>query len=275
MARMSPIVMVGILGVAVVPDADAQVSYWAAEGNALDHAGPNHGSLHNGVVFGSGPKGQSFGFTGTSYVQAPTIGLPTGNQNRTLFLWFNVTSNIAQEAFFAGYGGFGTSQAVYELVGINNRLVFSQWGTGITGGTFGLGEWHTAAVTNVGNFTRLYLDGIQVASGNLPINTSAGSDFYMGRIPGTLGDIRRLNGFVDEVRVFDRALSSDEIIALGSMPPVPEPSQRLAVGVAAAIWTMARCRRRRARIVYDCNSFNKHFNDSTCDGDRLRERDLG
>src|SRR5262249_6843502 len=35
--------------------------------------------------------------------------------------------------------------------------------------------------------------------------------FYIGRIPGTLGDTRKLSGEVDEVSVYSRALSAAEI----------------------------------------------------------------
>jgi len=234
------IIAAALVSLAAAQDVSAfQVSYWAAEGNALDSVGPNNGILNNGVIYGSGPTGQAFGFNGTSYFQSSTVGLPTGNHDRTLFLWFNVTSNIAGTAFFGGYGSFGTNNAAYTLVALNNRLFFSQWGADINGGAFGLGEWHTAAATNVGNSVKLYLDGNQVASGNLTINTSTGSNFYMGRIPGSLGDTRRLDGFVDEVRVFDRALTQDEIRSLGS-PPVPEPSQFLAIGAAALAWSIRR-----------------------------------
>src|SRR5262249_15856365 len=52
------------------------------------------------------------------------------------------------------------------------------------------------------------------ASGNLPIDTPGGTQFYMGRFPGGLGDVRRLDGEVDEVGVFGRALSAFEIRAI-------------------------------------------------------------
>ncbi len=76
------------------------------------------------------------------------------------------------------------------------------------------GRWYHVAVTNVGSSTTLYLDGIAVANGTFTINTSANTSFYMGRIPGTLGDTRRLDGQVDEVSVYNHALTADEIRAI-------------------------------------------------------------
>ena len=100
---------------------------------------------------------------------------------------------------FAGYGAFGNSDQAYEVfAGAGHALAFSQWGNSITGGpALQAGQWYYVAVTNVGDTVNLYLDGTLVASGSLPIDTSSDSSFYVGRIPGSLGDIRQLDGLAD------------------------------------------------------------------------------
>lgn len=221
----------GVLA-AAAPARAGLISHWAGEGNALDSTGNNPGTLVGGVAFGPGRIGQAFRFDGANYVEAGTVGMPTGNQDRTIFLWFNVSSNIAHEAFFAGYGAFGNYNEAYEIFGRDNTLYFSQWGRDVSGGTFGLGEWHSAAVTNVGDSLTLYFDGSEVATGTLPIDTPAGTSFYIGRIPGNLGDTRRLDGFVDEVRVYDTALSTEQIQALHNLP---EPSTFLLLLAGAGL----------------------------------------
>src|SRR5262249_54134104 len=92
-----------------------------------------------------------------------------------------------------------------------STLFFSQWGEAVFGPSLNTGTWYNVAVTNVGNSVTLYLNGQVVAAGNLIIDTPAGTQFYMGRIPGCLGATRRLDGEVDEARVFDRALNPSEI----------------------------------------------------------------
>jgi hypothetical protein len=82
-------------------------------------------------------------------------------------------------------------------------------------------------VTNVGDFATLYLDGVAVSSGSVPIDTPPDTQFYIGKIPGYLGQARRLNGLVDEVGIYDRALSADEILAIydaGSTGKLKPPS---------------------------------------------------
>lgn len=209
----------------------ALISYWAADGNATDSVGPNSGTLVDGATFAPGVIGQAFSFDGTSYVRAPTTGMPTGTQDRSINLWFRIDSYAAlpvEEAFLAGYGAFGSFGQVYLLtISLNagNIPVWSQWGTGIAGGpTIQTDTWHNIGVTSTGNFATLYLDGDVVATGTVPFDTAAGTDFVIGRVPGELGDIRQLIGLVDEIRVYDTVLSDSEMRALAS---VPEPTTGL------------------------------------------------
>ena len=48
------------------------VSWWRAEGNALDSAGSNNGALSGGASFATGEVGQAFSFDGTGEVAVPS-----------------------------------------------------------------------------------------------------------------------------------------------------------------------------------------------------------
>jgi sugar lactone lactonase YvrE len=188
------------------------LSWWAGNGNAADSVGPNSGTLNNGVTFGPGEVGSAFTFNTTDYVSANTSGLPTGNSDRTLEMWVKANSFPSSgEAYFAGYGNFGSSNQTYHLGTTGSQLFWSQWGTGIGGPSLTPNVWYHVAVTNIGNSATLYLNGVPVGTNTVPIATPAGSSFYIGRIPGTLGDSRKLDGEVDEVSVYNRALTASEI----------------------------------------------------------------
>jgi hypothetical protein len=191
------------------------VSWWPGDGNADDIVDNNQGTLHNGATFADGMVGQAFRFDGVnSFVQAPTANLPTGNSDRTLELWVNLEAVVAEEAFFAGYGAFGEFDQTYHLGATGDTLFFSQWGDAIFGPSLQLGQWHHVAVSNVGNSATLYLNGTVVGNETLSINTPSGTQFLMGKIP-ELGDIsRRLQGRVDEVSIYNRTLSAEEISAI-------------------------------------------------------------
>jgi hypothetical protein len=200
--------------------------------------------LVNGATFAPGVVGQAFSFDGSSYVQAPAIGLPTGIQDRAIDLWLQVDSYVDAEppfedfALAAGYGAFGSFTQAYILGVYHYSIIFgpqgdmatwTQWGSGVAGGpAIQTGTWHNLGVTTSGNFATLYLDGNVVAEGTVPFDTPAGTDFVIGRIPGELGDVRNLVGLVDEVRVYDTVLSASEIRALAS---VPEPGTGLLVAI--------------------------------------------
>ena len=231
---------------ALAQNADADlVGFWSGNGSAIDSTGNNSGTLVNGVTFAPGLNGQrAFSFNGSDYVQAGTVGLPTGNQARTLDLWFNVTSNVAIESYLAGYGGYVSQGNAYEIFvdngnGGNYGVAFSPWFTQITGSTISFGQWYNLAVTNTGDSVSLYLDGELVASATMNIDTTSGTNFYIGdlgdaSIYPAFGDIRQLNGLVQDVAIYNIALSQSDIQNL-MVSETPEPSTlvMLVVGSAA------------------------------------------
>jgi alpha-tubulin suppressor-like RCC1 family protein len=213
------------------------VSWWTGDGNVKDRAGTNDAQLVGAVSFVPGAVGEAFQFDSTDYVQASSAGLPTGAADRTMELWARIDTVSALESFFAGYGAFGTANEVYALfagdvAGVSqpgSEPGFSQWTDGEWGPSVSVGAWHHIAVTNVGGLATLYVDGAVVASKTMAIATASGTPLYMGRIPGSIGDIRKLIGAVDEVSIYSRALTANEIAAIhaagsggkckGSAPP--------------------------------------------------------
>ena len=203
------------------------VQFWPADGNAYDVLGANHGVLRNGATYAPGKVGHSFSFDGVDdWFEAPTNSFPTNNWERTLAMWVKVDAPVTQEAFFGGYGAFGLTYSTYHL-GAGSGLFASSWGTGVGGPSLQSGRWYHVAVTNVLDVLTLYLDGnVMATANNVAVSTPYGTQFYSGRIPGISGDIRRLKGAVDEIRVYNRALSATEIGALvniDSTPPTIAP----------------------------------------------------
>jgi hypothetical protein len=191
------------------------LSWWPGDDNAADLVGSNGGTLNGNVGYYQGQVGDAFQFDGTDYVSAPTTGLPTGNADRTIEMWVKVNAFATTESFFAGYGNFGSTEETYQVGTLEDgTLFFSQWGQSFNGPALQAGKWYHVAVTSVGNAETLYLNGVSVATGSLTLNTPTGSSLYIGRIPGALGDTRQLDGEVDEVSVYNRALSATEIDAI-------------------------------------------------------------
>ena len=204
-----------MIGFAQVPTPDGLISWWQAD-DEDDSIGANDAILNGSVDFDEGRVGNGFHITGAidgvdDNVEATSFGLPTGNSDRTLEFWVNAQQFGPNESFLAGYGAFGSFDSTYGVGTFSDGTVFfSQWGGAVRGPSLHVDQWYHIAVTNVGNSVILYVDGEEVGSGEVTINTASETFFYMGQIGGD--EYRKmLRGVIDEVSVYDRALCPGEV----------------------------------------------------------------
>lgn len=199
----------------VVATPPGLLAWWRAENNAFDSVGAHHGFLSNGVAYAAGELGQAFSFDGTNgYVVAPDAGLPSGNAPRTVEFWMLYAPGGLgnHEPFFLGTQAVGSS---FYVIVIGTRLYIGQYGGGDTpGSTIATdGNWHHVALTYDGFTARMYVDGQLDAAAPRAYSTVLSGSFYMGALPGTPD---RFKGKVDELAVYNRALSQPEIAAIYS-----------------------------------------------------------
>jgi hypothetical protein len=185
------------------------------------------GHGHHGVVHGGGPgpgrAGQGFLLAGTGHyidcgnaeglhptdavtVSAWVLGrrwtISKGNRN-------DIVSNDDWETGPAkGYVLRCDRQGRPDF-NVGNRV----WKGAMSNQAMLAGRWYHLAGTYDRNAVRLFVNGVQVASteSSMPIEPSS-FPLLIGR--GTYDTERRFDGIVDEVAVFDRALSDDEIETL-------------------------------------------------------------
>ena len=201
------------------------VSWWRAENEALDSAGTNHATLEGGATFAPGKVGQAFLLDGVDdFVQVHAATglpvLPIGNSPRTLALWFKTPRNLSveTEAGLANYGSAAENQ-MFGLITSRNapgKLYFYAVGwphndfAGIT--TLEPNTWYHGAVTYDGSTVRLYLNGqLEATRSNATLNTVINSN---GLTIGNREAVGFWNGLLDEIYIFNRALSARQIAEL-------------------------------------------------------------
>lgn len=224
-------------------------------GSFTDDSGPNGltlRSVENGTIIGAGGK---FGnhLTESNGV-APSIvdegnSAPLDAQRVTLLAWVRKLSGQPAAGQFIAGRGFeeatcGTHSYVLETASGGARFSIRQLGDKVSSPVSNAafdGNWHLLTGTFDGTRVRLYVDGTQVGSGTPTSSTAItynnesgfGIDGYAGGFsldcPG-----QDFTGGVDELRVYDQALSSTEIGRLasaptGGSPPVLVPDSNVGV----------------------------------------------
>ena len=147
------------------------------------------------------------------------------SQSRTISCWFNINSFATTPAGdgsnLLGYGTGSTLQAFSLAVtkyvnNPNHRLYLHVWDNtyDISGTTQILeNNWYLATVTYDGSTLKLYLNGnLEGSSSTSSLNTTT-SDFIIGQ--GLQQHWNTLNGKIDQVTVFDYALSPIQVASLG------------------------------------------------------------
>ena len=228
------------------PPPTGLVGWWTGDETATDVLNVNNGTLLGGTSYASGEVGQAFQFSAAGdQVSVPTSGFPIGTNDRTIECWVYINSFIPGEgATFAFYGSSGIDGGSYSLGAYSDqRVFFSQWGSGLFGPVLTTNQWYHVAVTSEGTNTTLYLDGTNVVSGYVPFNTPAGTQLFMGGIYYPSATYQMI-GLIDEASIYNRALSSNEIAAIynagsggkcNSHPFIPPPR----TATATAEWAGA------------------------------------
>jgi hypothetical protein len=90
---------------------------------------------------------------------------------------------------------------------------------------FAQGRWVNLCATFDGAIRRFYVDGVRIASINSPTPPRTDDPVRLGTIEGERDREHHFLGAIDELRVYNRALSEDEVrlLFLGSRDTTPSP----------------------------------------------------
>ena len=199
---------------------DGLVGHWKLHGNAFDYSmNNNHGTMY-GVIFTNdrfNALGKVVCFSGEeNYVEVENSDDFNGMSEFSVSAWIKYES-LSNE----NYAPIGKEGLFRIVIGPSGNLSFAvrtednEWystGTVVNAGNVVINRWYYIVGIYDGNKIRIYVDGKFInegstnISGNLYTNDRS---FNMGR--SLASNIDYFNGCLDDVRIYNRALSEHEI----------------------------------------------------------------
>ena len=181
----------------------------------------NNGTLTNGPTWAASQGKYAMSFDGTDdYV--PTRVIAATNEV-TFAAWFSPRNVVSHQSICSDANSAGAIINFHMEVNPNGKLGML-WGSNPyfrpEGATLlVVGQWYHGAVIRSGSSGawsyRIHLNGKVDASGTTATNPGAASTFTIGR-PGEYPFAQYINAFIDDVRIYNRALSPDEIRTLAT-----------------------------------------------------------
>ncbi|MER5253595.1 sialidase family protein [Streptomyces sp. NPDC002855] len=190
------------------------------------HAKP--AAVLGGASTTDGRFGGAIAFDGTNdAVRLPFRSqLPLGTKDFTASLWFRYSATSGEQPLL-WMGGIGTNQPQVWLRGepASNRvtgLITTRDGSTPprsasvrTTGAYNDGQWHHIALRRGGGQLTLSVDGTRITTADVPgtVTRTSGYGFHVGQ---RVDSRAHFTGAIDEVRVYNRALSDAELTGLGT-----------------------------------------------------------
>lgn len=212
---------------------DGLRGYWTFNGTAADSSGNGRNlSTFGSASFGSGLFGQALVLPGnnSSYAQqaANDTAFDLGSGDFTIQLWVKFTSASREQTLIEKFTGSSGPGWTLTTPGGNSLQFYAGVTTLTASAALTTGVWHTVVVRRSGTAFTMYYDGSLVASNSSASAISASANpILIGKRNSGDGRDFSLNGTLDEVAVWNRALSAAEIGEVwngGSGVPVISPT---------------------------------------------------
>ena len=220
------------------------VGEWIFENNIFDTSGHGNNGINCGITFEEGKIGRAANFNGSGLIRipySPTLDFPT--TSFSISLWVKTTASYAgwivehrrnNDGCYAGYSieGYGNSGKLVGRLRVCGPATDTAANFDAVTNPVNDGAWHhiVFVVDRGNNTSKIYQDNVLVnhtditALGSIT-QSSIGIDLGYTSSPNTSSD--SFVGQLDRVRIYNRALSSDEVNLLYNENAPP------AVGITA------------------------------------------
>ena len=221
------------------------VGHWNFEAGVQD-VGPNSlggTAVGTASVVTDGTRGQvlSLSNTADSYVDVADNALLNLSQAATVTAWINLINGGPDAVVSKGQWTDSYSIRLDDLGSQPNVINFAGRNPTSSSGAVGIGQWVHIAVTfdnaAAGDDTSFYING------TLDSTADRGSALTVNNTPLRIGYANqpwsRWNGMIDDVQIYDRALSPSEVQFVQAGGVIPEPGT-LALLLLAGVWGLKR-----------------------------------
>ena len=211
---------------------DGLIAYYPFNGNANDESGnENHGTVHGATLIEDrfGNADSAYHFDGTddyiSVTDSESIRSPSSQW--TVTAWVNNSDWFVTNYSWSVVVSKGVNSRQYGLAYTNNGIFSvlateSNFPTVTTNFNFSLNTWYfIATLWNEGN-TKVYINGESILDTN-ETNLSVVNHEALEIGRDQPGSTEYMIGMIDNIRIYNRALSESEIQQLNQMDNQPEP----------------------------------------------------
>ncbi len=213
------LIFIGVINlISQVPD-DGLKALYLFNGNANDESGNNL----NGEVVGATLTTDRFDNENSAYYFDGIddyISLPSDfdYENRTICAWFNAstitTYNRVYDSNHPGLNYGKTTLLTHNSDGIDKmRMIYWE----VDGGNewnICTDSWYFMAMSITGNEISYYVNGLYAGSFTGPYEKAVDGASHAFIGTNRTGDSRFFNGKIDDVRIYEKALNKNEILAL-------------------------------------------------------------
>jgi hypothetical protein len=207
--------------------ANGLVGWWPFNGNANDESGNGNNATVNGAILVGDRFGDStnaYSFDGLDDFISSSPNLPINSAPRSVVSWFKTntiyinTSQYNHVQCINGWGSSTSGKVIFpqNIVAPSGKAWFETGSSSnsiYSNNSVNNFQWHQIVTTYNGSGTsiKLYIDGLlQDSTNNLILNTY-NSNFIIGNAPWANIPFR---GLIDDVAIYNRALTSSEITSL-------------------------------------------------------------
>lgn len=225
------LLLVLLSGMARAGIQDGLIAHYPFNGNANDISGNTfHATVNSGGVqltadrFGHASSAYHFAGGASDYISASIPALPQGTAPRSLCLWVKSDDGAVNgnADHTANWGTYNNGQGFGAMMFTGNTWYGYGHGLGydLNSGATATTGWQFLVCTYDGGTLKIYVDGTLRNQAGTALNT-IGFDLIFGTNPPPLQAWNSFDGCLDDIRVYNRALSDAEVLELYAETSLP------------------------------------------------------